>query len=81
MGGRGGGWGEAAGFGDQAGARQEPCLLPDHDEKALQLPQVSGEAEHTRLKGDESEMWPKAPVTAEPMWDGAQGGLGAALSS
>lgn len=34
-----------------------------------------------RLKGDESEMWPKASVTAEPMWDGAQGGLGAALSS
>lgn len=46
MGGGGGGeWGEAAGFRDQGGAHQEPCLIPGHDEKALQLPQVSGEAE------------------------------------
>lgn len=34
-----------------------------------------------RPKGNEGELWPKAPVTAEPMWDRAEGGLGAAPSS
>lgn len=34
-----------------------------------------------RPKGDEGEIWAKAPATAELMWDRAQGGLGAALSS
>lgn len=45
MGGGGGGWGETARLGDQAGAPQETHLLPVHDEKALQLAQVSGETE------------------------------------
>lgn len=50
-GGGGGGWGEAARCRDQAGAPQETRLLPVHDEKALQLSQVSGEAEQTQAKG------------------------------
>lgn len=47
MGGGGrGAWGEADGLRDQTGAFPEPGLLPGCDEEALQLAQVSGEAEH-----------------------------------